>query len=217
VKILCVSDVVDPLVYSASVGERFGGIECVLAAGDLPLDYLEFIASALNKPLFFVFGNHNLADFHLLAKQRASVELNLRRYFGDAPFAGHIGGKTAREGALIVAGLGGSMRYNRGENQFTNFEMKMEIFKLIPGLLLNRIRWGRFLDILLTHAPPEGIHDGRDLCHRGFRDFLWFMRAFKPKYLVHGHIHLYDIRTPRKTKYGCTAVVNAFGHTVIEL
>jgi len=217
VKILCVSDVVDPLVYSASARERFADIDCVLAAGDLPLDYLEFIVSALNKPLFFVFGNHHLDDFRLLKKDRESVELNLRRYFEDAPFAGHIGGKTAREGSLVAAGLGGSMRYNRGDNQFTNFEMKLEIFKLIPRLLFNKIRYGRFLDVLLTHAPPEGIHDGGDICHRGFRDFLWFMRAFKPKYLVHGHIHLYDNTTPRKTQYGRTTVINACGHTVIEL
>ena len=59
-KILCVSDEVDPLVYSPRIKERFGDVEFVVAAGDLPMDYLEFIVSMLNKPLFFVQGNHDL-------------------------------------------------------------------------------------------------------------------------------------------------------------
>ena len=63
-KILCVSDQIDPLVYSNSVKERFSDIDCVLCAGDLPLEYIEFIVSSLNVPTYFVFGNHNLNEFH---------------------------------------------------------------------------------------------------------------------------------------------------------
>jgi Icc-related predicted phosphoesterase len=204
-KILCVSDQIDPLVYSESIKERFKDIDLVLSAGDLPLDYLDFIISSLNKPLLFVFGNHHLETF---AEQAASQD--------NRHGAVHVGSQVVRAEGLIVAGLGGSMRYNRGENQYTNFQMGCQILRLIPALLFNRLFRGRFLDVLLTHAAPRGIHDREDLCHRGFEAFLWFMRVFKPKYLIHGHIHLYDFSEIRSTEYKKTQVINAYSHYIID-
>jgi len=201
-KILCVSDQIDPLVYSNSIKSRFSDVDMILCAGDLPLDYLDFIVSNLNKPLFFVFGNHHVQD------------LTDRTFEGRGGI--HIGSKVQKGEGLIIAGLGGSMRYNLGANQFTEFEMYMEIIKLIPCLLFNRLIHGRFLDILLTHAPPSGIHDRHDKCHQGFKAFLWFIKKFKPKYLVHGHIHLYDLSDPRKTRWMETNVINAYSHYVID-
>jgi Icc-related predicted phosphoesterase len=43
------------------------------------------------------------------------------------------------------------------------------------------------------------------------------MKVFKPKYLVHGHIHLYDLCDVRCTKWGSTTVINAYSHYVINL
>jgi len=201
-KILCVSDQIDPLVYSTSIKERFADVDFILSAGDLPLDYLEFIVSSLNKPLFFVFGNHNI-------KEMANKSFEGRGCV-------HIGSRVYKEEGLIVAGLGGSMRYNQGDNQFTEFQMYLEMVKLMPRLLINRLFYGRYLDILLTHAPPKGIHDKKDKCHQGFKAFLWFIRTFRPKYLVHGHIHLYDLSDPRSSSWMATKVINAFSHYVIN-
>ncbi|MDR2716511.1 MAG: metallophosphoesterase [Treponema sp.] len=204
-KILCVSDQIDPLVYSNSIKKRFADVDMILGAGDLPLDYLDFIVTNLNKPLLFVFGNHHVEE--LVNDDKP----------GNCNFSStHLGSKIRREEGLIVAGLGGSMRYNRGPNQFTEFQMYGEIAKLIPILLFNRLFHGRYLDILLTHAPPKGIHDKPDKCHSGFKAFLWFMKMFKPRYLVHGHIHLYDLSDVRRTRCMKTEVINAFGHYIIE-
>jgi len=204
-KILCVSDQIDPLVYSNSIKKRFADVDIILGAGDLPLDYLDFIVTNLNKPLFFVFGNHHVEE---LAHDDKPGIYNFS--------STHLGSKIRKEAGLIVAGLGGSMRYNRGPNQFTELQMYGEIAKLIPALLFNRLFHGRYLDILLTHAPPKGIHDKPDKCHGGFKAFLWFMKMFKPKYLVHGHIHLYDLSDVRRTRCMKTEVINAFGHYIIE-
>jgi Icc-related predicted phosphoesterase len=206
-KILCISDQIDPLVYSSSIKERFKDIDLILSAGDLPMDYLDFVVSSLNKPLLFVFGNHHLETF--TEQGRAARGSN---GYG----AIHAGRRVIREGELIVAGLGGSMRYNRGDNQYTNFQMYWQILRLVPALLFNRLFRGRFLDVLLTHAAPRGIHDREDLCHRGFDAFLWFMRVFKPKYLIHGHIHLYDFSEVRSTEYKKTKVINAYNHYIID-
>ena len=201
-KILCVSDQIDPLVYSNSIKNRFADVDMILSAGDLPLDYLDYIVTNLNKPLLFIFGNHH-------AEEMISDEL-------ESFSSTHLGSKIRKEAGLIIAGLGGSMRYNRGLNQFTELQMYGEIFKLIPALLFNRIFHGRYLDILLTHAPPKGIHDKPDKCHWGFKAFLWFIKRFKPKYLVHGHIHLYDLSDVRCTRWQETEVINAYGHYVID-
>jgi hypothetical protein len=220
-KILCVSDHIDPLVYSPSIKQRFAEVELVLSAGDLPLSYYDFIMSTLNKPLLFVFGNHNLRYLplytdHVDAFGRGRMqgrEMGIYRPTG----AVYIGFRGRREKSLLLAGLGGSLWYNGGENQYREFHIAAKIIKLLPRLLYNRLRFGRYLDILLTHAPPFGIHDQDDPCHRGFKIFLWFMRTFKPKYLVHGHIHLYSPSAVRISKYEQTTVVNAYDHVVIEM
>ena len=33
-------------------------------------------------------------------------------------------------------------------------EMRRQVARLLPPLLINRVRHGRFLDILVTHSPP---------------------------------------------------------------
>jgi Icc-related predicted phosphoesterase len=214
-KILCVSDQIDPLIYTGSIRQRYADVDLILAAGDLPMDYLDFIVSTMNKPMFFVFGNHHTNELkyyktggNIYANDEGSEE----HYSGAA----HADEKVRYEEGLLVAGLGGSMRYNNGENQFTDFQMYLKIFKLLPSLLFNRLFRGRFPDILLTHAAPLGIHDKGDKCHRGFKSFLWFMRVFKPKYLVHGHIHLYDLSEVRTTKFCETLVINAYSHYLID-
>ena len=215
-KILCISDQIDPLVYSPQIKERFSDIDLILAAGDLPLDYLDYIISSLNKPLFFVFGNHHTEELkHYKKVWNDPISREDEDYMGCG--AVYLGTKVKTENDFILAGLGGSMRYNNGPNQFSDFDMYIEIIKLIPRLLWNRISRGRYLDVLLTHAPPKGIHDKKDKCHWGFKAYLWFMKVFKPKLLVHGHIHLYDLSDVRCTKWKNTLVVNSYSHYVVNL
>ena len=58
-KILCISDNISPIIYSDKIKCRFPDVDMVLSAGDIDLEYYEFIISMLDKPLLFVFGNHN--------------------------------------------------------------------------------------------------------------------------------------------------------------
>ncbi|MDR2493983.1 MAG: metallophosphoesterase [Spirochaetaceae bacterium] len=208
-KILCISDQIDPVVYTDAVKARFGDIDLILGAGDLPFEYLDFIVSSLNKPLLFVLGNHDPNP----SRKKSPFQRTGAASCGAIP----IGSRIRVEEGLIFAGLGGSMRYNNGDNQYTEGEMRLSILKILPALLFNRLFRGRFLDVLLTHAPPFGIHDRPDRCHRGFKPFLWFMRTFKPKYLIHGHIHLYDLSETRVSRYHATSVINAYGHYVIDI
>ncbi|MBN1797260.1 MAG: metallophosphoesterase family protein [Spirochaetales bacterium] len=217
-KILCISDYKDQLVYSSNIKTRFKDIDLIISCGDLPLDYYDFIISSLNRPLVFVFGNHNLKRIAYYDNRYrmllSSGEMEFEKY---RPCGGrYINGKVVTVKGLLIAGIGGSMRYNNGMNQFSECGMYFFLFRLIPVLVWNRIIHGRFLDILVTHAPPYRIHDCEDVCHRGFKAFLWFMKVFKPAYLIHGHIHLYTQDEQRVSTYLNTTVVNAFKHCVID-
>jgi predicted phosphodiesterase len=58
-RVLTVSDEVVDSLWTAWIHKRAGDVDLVLAAGDLPFDYLEHLADALNKPCVFVLGNHD--------------------------------------------------------------------------------------------------------------------------------------------------------------
>ena len=84
------------------------------------------------------------------------------RVFGSAEGTINIDGESANENGILLAGLGGSIRYRPdGVHQYTQSEMKGRILSMTPSLILNRLRQGRFLDILITHSTPRGIHDSR--------------------------------------------------------
>jgi len=213
-RILCVADQVDPLIYSPGIKQRFSDVGLVIGCGDLRLSYYDYIISNLNRPFFFVFGNHDLN--RLREFRRGNGDLRAPSYPAPTMSACYINGRVRQEKGLLIAGLGGSRWYNGGPNQFTEIQMFFRALGLLPALLVNRLRRGRFLDLLITHAPPYGIGDRSDPCHRGFKTFLWFMKLFRPVCLVHGHIHLDTAETSRR-RYGNTLVVNAFKHTVLEL
>ena len=77
-KFLCVSDQIDPLIYSSTVKERYGDVDAVFCAGDLSMEYVDFIVDALGKPTFFVFGNHDLKEYkYYKNKPKDSIFMDL--------------------------------------------------------------------------------------------------------------------------------------------
>ncbi len=219
IRILCISDHIDPLIYSAGIKKRYHDIDLVISAGDLELRYYGFIVSSLNKPLLFVFGNHNLSHIaeYRIEYRRTMPPVKALGLTAQSFGSTYIGGRVINSNGLLIAGLGGSYNYNRGQNQFTEAAMFCRILKLVPALLFNRIFRGRWLDILVTHAPPYGINDKDDTCHRGFKVFLIFLKVFKPAYLLHGHIHLYDRNANREHTFRATRVINVYSSYILEV
>ena len=208
-KILAISDKVDDLVYSPAIKHLFGDVDVVLGCGDLPFYYLEFIVTMLGGPLFYVIGNHGPE-----VKKRYEPE-HRWEYPGGCE---NVDGRVARYRKLLVAGLEGSMRYNDTPHfQYSEHEMARKVWRLAPSLVLNKLLYGRYLDVLITHAPPEGIHDKPDLCHRGFRSLLTFMERFRPRYLIHGHVHVYSPQEATETVYRHTTVINTYGYRTLEI
>ncbi len=207
-KLLAVTDKVVDLIYSPSVVEKFGDVDMVLSCGDLPYYYLEYIVTMLCVPLLYVHGNHD-----------PPVEYSA----SGAQLTGpggctNVHGRLVRERDISIAGLEGSIRYKpQGKYQYTETQMWTQALKLSPTLLHHRLVTGRPLDVLLAHSPPFGIHNGRDRTHIGFRSFLWLMDRFKPRYLLHGHRHVYNPLEVTETQYQYTTILNVYPYKVLEI
>lgn len=205
-KILSLSDKIIPFIYSPQVGSRFHGIDLVIGCGDLAYYYLEYVLTVLKSPLFYVRGNHDKVVEYSTAGQRTrphgGTDLHSRLY-------NHRG--------LLLGGVEGSLRYRSGHFQYTQSQMWEHVLRLVPGLMYNRLRHGRFLDVFVTHAPLAGIHDQQDLPHQGIRAFRWLIKVFQPAYHFHGHIHVYRPETVTETQVGRTRVINTYGFLETEL
>lgn len=205
-KILVVSDEVDPLVYSPAIKQRYGSVDLVISCGDLPYDYLDYIMTSLNCPFYYVHGNHDQTPLSSSTTPE-SYELggeNLHR-------------RISRRKDLILAGVEGCILYNRRSvYQYPQYQFWNFVLGLVPGLLFNKLRYGRYLDLFVTHAPPEGIHDRSDWAHQGIKAFQWLIKVFQPSLHVHGHIHLYRPGEVWESTYGRTRVINAFRSRLIE-
>ncbi len=60
IRLLAVSDEVDPALEQAATRRALGPIDLVLGAGDLEPSYLGFLADAFGVPLLYVRGNHDV-------------------------------------------------------------------------------------------------------------------------------------------------------------
>lgn len=205
---MAVSDKEHPLIYSQQIKSRFGDVDLAFSCGDLSYYYLEYIISSLDIPLYFVRGNHaNLVEYGCAGPRKAPWgAVDLHRQVLQDPTTG-----------LLIAGIEGSLKYNLGKFQYTQAEMWQMVFQLVPGLLLNKARYGRYLDVFVTHAPPWGIHDQDDPVHQGVKAFNWLIRTFQPALHLHGHIHVYTPNITTETQVGKTLVINAYGYRELTM
>ena len=194
-KILLVSDEVDRFLWDYYTPGRLKGIDLILSAGDLKAEYLSFLVTMANRPLLYVHGNHDGG-------------------YAQRPPEGCqcIDGKLVTVGGLRILGLGGSALYNGGPHQYTEKQMRRRIHRLRLKLALTS-----GVDIVLTHAPVRGFGDEDNMTHRGFEAFFPLLDQYKPRYLVHGHIHQrYGANRPRCYQYNETTIVNATGRYILE-
>lgn len=190
-KILAVSDQrLSEMERQEYLRQNYGDASFIISCGDMEASYLEFISSALNLPLFFVRGNH---DDHYKPGRPGGDDLHMRyiQYQG-----------------IAMVGLEGSMHYNGLNVQYPEHEMFRLALRILPRLMVHRQNHNFGADYLVTHSPPKGIHDRDDRPHRGFGAFLWLMRLGRPRYMIHGHIDIWDNRDIRETQYYDTRIIN---------
>src|SRR5215210_6734754 len=123
-KILCISDRVESVLYGPKLNSYARGVEAVISCGDLPFEYLEYIVTFLGVPVYYVLGNHDPGP--------------------DGPeYPGGCTPLNARvveaEGGLVLAGLSGSALYSGGHNQYTERQMRRRARTLSVRILCRNL------------------------------------------------------------------------------
>ena len=197
------------------IGDRLQTIrpDLIVSCGDLSFDYLEYLVSSLNVPLLYVPGNHDAS-----LKRADTTWTPLQQ---EVPAPGpegceNVDGRVSEVHGLRVAGLGGSLRYKPGPNQYTQAQMRWRAINLEVRIRLKRLRSGRKLDVLVTHAPPFELPGAEDAAHVGFVAFHRIISDLRPLLLVHGHVHPYGRTRPERRIDG-TRIVNVIPSRLIEL
>ena len=127
--------------------------------------------------------------------------------------------KTALVNGLLLAGLGGSIRYRPdGVNQYTQGQAFFRAYRLLLRLLVSQTRHGRKLDVLISHSPPFEVHDDDSQAHQGLKALNFLIRTVRPRYLFHGHTHFFRHNLEEcVTQVGRTTIMNIFPYKVIEI
>jgi hypothetical protein len=215
VRVLAVSDDVDEGLYADPGVAR--GAELILACGDLPFDYLEYLMNALDLPLVFVPGNH---DPDVSGYRVARSGLILRAGLPASPpwpgGAACADGRIVDAAGLRVAGLGGCRRYSPGPNQYTDRLQARRARALGRRVAWRRRRDGKNVDVLLTHAPPKGVGDGDDPPHQGFAALHPLVARLQPALLLHGHVAACGPAVPEQ-RLGRTIVRNVTGRHLLDV
>lgn len=210
---LAIADEVEASLFSAEVTKLRPDL--VVACGDLPFDYLEYIVTMLNVPLLYVPGNHDPELGRVLSRPLVQPTYEDERPTGPQGCK-NIDGRVVDAAKLRIAGLGGSPRYNNGPNRYTEGAMTRRAVRLEMRCRARALRDGRGVDLLVTHAPPLGVGDESDDAHRGFKAFHRLVKNLSPRLMVHGHVHPYGA-SPNDKRLGNTEVINAISSRMLEL
>ena len=195
-KILAISDEECPALWDYYTPGRLDGYDLIISCGDLNAKYLSFLVTMAKCPVLYVHGNHDV-NYDLVPPEGCDC----------------IDGHIVEYNGIRILGLGGCRRYHPGPHQYSEKQMLSQIRKLAWKLK----RLGG-VDIIVTHAPPAGYGDDEDPAHWGFECFVELMDKYKPKYLVHGHVHMsYNHQIPRVIAYGDTQILNACERYVFEI
>lgn len=195
-KILALSDEELMEFWDYYVPGRLKPYDLILSCGDLKAAYLTFAVTLARAPLMYVHGNHDTGYVVTKPEGCDSIDAKIVEYRG-----------------LRILGLGGCLWYRPGDHQYTEEEME----KRIRRLKWEIAKYGG-LDIIVTHAPPRGVGDSEDPAHQGFECFLDLIDTYRPKYLLHGHVHMnYGMHIRRELEYHGTKVINCCGKFVLDI
>lgn len=194
-RILAISDRESKILWDYYQQGALDGIDLIISCGDLDPRYLSFLVTMSSVPVLYVHGNHDTKYESIPPEGCVCIEDTIYVYNG-----------------VRILGLGGSMRYKPGAHQYTEREMQRRVRKLRFSLWRNR-----GFDVLVTHAPAYRLNDGEDLPHRGFRAFLGLLEKYRPKFFLHGHVHMnYGRQYKRYDLYQGTHVINAYEKCIFD-
>jgi len=137
-------------------------IDVIVTLGDLEMHQIRSLEAITDIPKLGVYGNHCSGKyFESLGIQ--NMHLNTVEVLGKT-FGGFQGCVRYKESTYAIM-------YHQEEAS--------EMIKDFPHV-----------DVMLTHAPPYGVHDDvTEISHTGFLGLRDYVLAKQPSYLLHGHTY----------------------------
>lgn len=161
--------------------------DAVVLLGDLEPHWVDQLGRFADLPVLGVYGNHDDGKY---LEARNTTDLHLT---------------SAEVGDVVFAGFEGCVRYKRGAALQYSQREAHRLARRLPAA-----------DVLLSHAPPRGVHEepDDDRAHQGFEALLAYIEQVQPRLAFHGH-------TPppprRSERIGATVVVHVVGAQVFDL
>ena len=194
-KILAISDEECAALWEYYTPGRLNDYDLIISCGDLKPEYLSFLVTMAHCPVLYVHGNHDGSYEKHPPEGCDCIDDALVVYRG-----------------IRILGLGGCRWYHPGPHQYREEQMRRRIRRLWFPL------WrAKGVDIVVTHAPPQDIGDGKDPAHRGFQALRPFLEKYRPRYLLHGHVHLRGLDPRRERHCGATTVINVYERHTLEI
>ena len=161
--------------------------DAVITLGDLVPDTLDPLGRFPGLPVLGVYGNHDDGTYL------------------DAANATNLHLRAAAVGGVTFAGFQGCVKYTPGfvRLQYSQREAK-KMARRLPRA-----------DVLVSHAPPRGVHEEPDdRAHEGFEALRAYVERVQPRLALHGH-------TPapprRAVRIGATKVVHVVGAQLVDV
>lgn len=201
IRLLAVSDEVDPALEHQVNRERIGHVDAVVGCGDLDPSYLGFLADAFGVPIGYVRGNHDRGGHWAATSAHAPSPLP----------SGHL----VEVGGVIAVPLEWP-GIDRDRVLRDEWRAWLHVIRAERALFWRRLR-GRVEPVLvLSHAAPFGVGDAADPYHVGFRAYRWFLDRHRPPVWLHGHTNPASV-VDWRASLGPSMVANVTGSVVVEL
>lgn len=202
---LAVSDDEEPALDHAQNREQLGTLDAVVGAGDLPPDYLGFLADAFRTRLAYVRGNHDQGG-----RWAESVAT-------QASAALPSGSIQTLDGLPLLPLEWPGIRHD--DRMRHDSSATLDVVRLASSLAIRQLLGRDAPAVVLSHAPPRGVGDDtviEDPFHAGFGAYRWLLDRIQPPLWLHGHTHPASTG-PWKIDHQGTQVVNVTGAVLVEL
>jgi hypothetical protein len=203
IRLLAVSDAVDPALEHAVNREGIGRIDAIVGCGDLEPDYLGFLADAFGVPIVYVRGNHDRGG------QWAAT------HAVRAPRPLPSGRPVDVGGITLVPLEWPGLDHDTGQRD--EGRAWIDVVRTEASLLRRRLLGKAAPVVVVSHAPPRGVGDAAtDPYHVGYAAYRWLLDRHRPPLWLHGHTAPASV-TDWRERVGSSTVANATGSILIEL
>lgn len=160
--------------------------DLIVTLGDFDMYDLRGLERITAIPKIGVYGNHCSGN-----------------YFGDFGIENmHL--QTKEINGILFGAFEGSIRYKQGNAPMYTEEEAAELLKNFP-----------YVDVVLAHSPPRGLHDEDDPAHKGLEALRDYVIRQKPKYYLHGHT--YVSTGTQADILNDTTVIHVYADQVLDL